>query len=236
MTGRHLLLVDDERDILDVLKYNFTLRGYEVTTAESAEEALGMDLGGIDLIILDVMLPGISGFRMAMQLKQDPATASIPIIFLTAKNAGEDVIDGLTLGADDYVTKPFSVQELILRVQAVLRRSGGRQEKEEEEGSAGTRFGGLHIDFSGKRVFVDGKEVTLSRTEYDLLAILASHQGTVFSRQQLLDKVWPEGVIVIERSVDVGITRLRKKLGRYAGCVITRPGFGYCFDYEEADS
>lgn len=225
-----LLLVDDEQDILDVLAYNFTGSGFKVLTAHSAEEVLQMDLSGVDLMILDVMMSGMSGFKLAMQLKGDAATADIPIIFLTAKNSREDVIDGLRLGVDDYVTKPFSVQELILRVQAVLRRS-----RTHAPANGGiSRFGGMTINHTEKSLTLDGIPVSLTKTEFDLLHILSENPGRVFSREQLLDRVWPEGVIVTDRSVDVGITRLRKKLGRYAPCIVTRLGFGYCFKYDEA--
>lgn len=226
---KRLLLVDDEQDILDVLEYIFTGNGYDVVTAHSAEEVLRMDIGNVDLAILDVMMSGMSGFQLAMRLKSDPGLADIPIIFLTAKNAREDVIDGLRLGVDDYVTKPFSVQELLLRVHAVLRRS-----RPAAPASGVRRFGGLELNPSEKTLFLEGRPVSLTKTEFELLRILAENPGRVFSRQQLLDRVWPDGVIVTDRSVDVGITRLRKKLGKYAGCIVTRLGFGYCFKYEEA--
>ena len=226
-----LLLVDDEQDILDVLAYNFTGSGFKVVTAHSAEEVLKMDLSGIDLMILDVMMSGMSGFKLAMQLKGAPGTADIPIIFLTAKNAREDVIDGLRLGVDDYVTKPFSVQELILRVQAVLRRS---RTAAKPVANGISHFGGMTINHTEKSLTLDGVPVSLTKTEYDLLHILSDNPGRVFSREQLLDRVWPDGVIVTDRSVDVGITRLRKKLGKYAPCIVTRLGFGYCFKYDEA--
>ena len=226
-----LLLVDDEQDILDVLAYNFTGSGFKVVTAHSAEEVLKMDLSGIDLMILDVMMSGMSGFKLAMQLKSDAGTADIPIIFLTAKNSREDVIDGLRLGVDDYVTKPFSVQELILRVQAVLRRS---RTAAKPVANGISHFGGMTINHTEKSLTLDGVPVSLTKTEYDLLHILSDNPGRVFSREQLLDRVWPDGVIVTDRSVDVGITRLRKKLGKYAPCIVTRLGFGYCFKYDEA--
>lgn len=228
--NKTILLVDDERDILEVLEYNFKASGFHVLTSTSAEEALDKDLSGVDIIILDVMLPGMSGFKMAMTLKGDPDTARIPIIFLTARVAREDVIDGLRIGVDDYVTKPFSIQELILRTRAVLRRTGKRRLLEKGHPR------GFYIDRIGKVVSVDGKEVPLTRTEFELLSLLADNPGKVFSRQQLLDRVWPENVIVTDRSVDVGVTRLRKKLGRYSALIVTRPGFGYCFNDEKIDT
>lgn len=227
---KRLLLVDDEQDILDVLEYNFLGSGYDVVTARSAEEVLQRGVSDVDLMILDVMMSGMSGFKLAMQLKSHPETADIPIIFLTAKNAREDVIDGLRLGVDDYVTKPFSVQELILRVQAVLRRSRSTRSHAADVSC----FGGMELNHTEKTLTLDSQPVSLTKTEYEILQILTKNPGRVFSRQQLLGLAWPEGVVVTDRSVDVGIARLRKKLGRYAPCIVTRPGFGYCFKYEEA--
>ena len=225
-----ILLVDDEPDILEVLRFNFTMSGYDVTLAASAEEALKLDLSRFSLLILDVMLGGMSGSRMAMQLKENPLTADIPIIMLTAKNSREDIIDGLRIGVDDYITKPFSVQELLLRVQAVLRRT-------HRPAPSGVPAGkdGISLDEQGKSLSVDGRPVSLTRTEFGILQLLMGRPGMVFSREQLLDKAWPDGVLVTDRSVDVCITRLRKKLGPYAKCIVTRPGHGYCFTDEDIE-
>ncbi|MBO5595971.1 MAG: response regulator transcription factor [Bacteroidales bacterium] len=225
-----ILLVDDEPDILEVLRFNFTMSGYDVTLAASAEEALKLDLSRFSLLILDVMLGGMSGSRMAMQLKENPLTADIPIIMLTAKNSREDIIDGLRIGVDDYITKPFSVQELLLRVQAVLRRT-------HRPAPSGVPAGkdGISLDERGKSLSVDGRPVSLTRTEFGILQLLMGRPGMVFSREQLLDKAWPDGVLVTDRSVDVCITRLRKKLGPYAKCIVTRPGHGYCFTDEDIE-
>ena len=225
-----ILLVDDEPDILEVLRFNFTMSGYDVTLAASAEEALKLDLSRFSLLILDVMLGGMSGSRMAMQLKENPLTADIPIIMLTAKNSREDIIDGLRIGVDDYITKPFSVQELLLRVQAVVRRT-------HRPAPSGVPAGkdGISLDERGKSLSVDGRPVSLTRTEFGILQLLMGRPGMVFSREQLLDKAWPDGVLVTDRSVDVCITRLRKKLGPYAKCIVTRPGHGYCFTDEDIE-
>ena len=225
-----ILLVDDEPDILEVLRFNFTMSGYDVTLAASAEEALKLDLSRFSLLILDVMLGGMSGSRMAMQLKENPLTADIPIIMLTEKNSREDIIDGLRIGVDDYITKPFSVQELLLRVQAVLRRT-------HRPAPSGVPAGkdGISLDERGKSLSVDGRPVSLTRTEFGILQLLMGRPGMVFSREQLLDKAWPDGVLVTDRSVDVCITRLRKKLGPYAKCIVTRPGHGYCFTDEDIE-
>lgn len=226
--NKSILLVDDEPDILEVLRFNFTVSGYDVTVATSAEDALKLDLEGFSLLILDVMMGGMSGSRMAMLLKENPRTASIPIIMLTAKNDREDIIDGLRIGVDDYVTKPFSIQELLLRVQAVLRRT-----HRQAQDSAKTGGEGLSLDGRGKSLSIDGRPVSLTRTEFGILSLLMGHPGMVFSRDELLDKAWPEGVVVTDRSVDVSITRLRKKLGPYAKTIVTRPGHGYCYTDED---
>ena len=215
------MIVDDEQDLCEILQFNLQAAGYEADVAYSAEEALLKDLPTFDLLLLDVMMPGLSGFELAKRLKADEQTAQIPIIFLTAKDTEDDTLTGFGLGADDYVAKPFSVREVVARVGAVLKRNAPT--------TIMLRHQGLTVDLTTKSVAVDGVEVALTRTEFDLLALLLSHQGQVFSRQQLLDSVWPDDVIVTDRTVDVNITRLRKKLGAYAACIVTRPGFGYCF-------
>lgn len=218
---KKILIVDDEQDLCEILQFNLLAAGYEADVAYSAEEALLKDLQTFDLLLLDVMMPGLSGFELAERLKASEQTAQIPMIFLTAKDTEDDTLTGFGLGADDYVAKPFSVREVVARVGAVLKRSVPTTKM--------LRHQGLTVDLTTKSVAVDGVEVALTRTEFDLLALLLSHQGQVFSRQQLLDSVWPDDVIVTDRTVDVNITRLRKKLGAYAACIVTRPGFGYCF-------
>ena len=174
------------------------------------------------------MMPGMSGFEMARQLKADQRTAGIPVIFLTARDGEDDVLQGFGIGADDYVKKPFSVKEVMARVKAVLNRNQtGTQQSEN------LTYKGLVVDNVSKTVTIDGAPVVFTRTEYDLLCLFLQHRGEVFSRQQLLDEVWPKDVIVTERTVDVNITRLRKKLGAYAACIVTRLGFGYTFEEQE---
>lgn len=223
-----ILIVDDEQDLCEILQFNLTAAGYETEVAYSAEEAAPLlsPLGGktcrlFDLLLLDVMMPGMSGFELAERLKADERTAHVPIIFLTAKDTEDDTLQGFGLGADDYVTKPFSVREVVARVNAVLKRNTPPTKQ--------LRYEGLTVDLTTKTVTIDGVEVALTRTEFDLLCLLLSHQGQVFSRQQLLDSVWPDDVIVTERTVDVNIARLRKKLGRYSSCILNRQGFGYYF-------
>lgn len=229
MEQKRILVVDDERDLCDILLFNLHAAGYQAEAAYSAEEALQQIVNSkssnsklYDLLLLDVMMPGMSGFELAKRLKEDEQTRNIPIIFLTAKDTEEDTLQGFSLGADDYVTKPFSVREVMARVKAVLGRK-----------PAPLAYEGLVINAANKTVVIDGQAVALTRTEYELLQLLVSHHGQVFSRQQLLESVWPQNVIVTERTVDVNMARLRKKLGRYAACLVSRTRFGYTFEVKE---
>jgi len=228
MEQKRVLIVDDEQDLCEILQFNLIAAGYEADVAYSAEEALDR-LSSIhpqashpfDLLLLDVMMPRLSGFELAERLKADEQTAQLPIIFLTAKDTEEDTLAGFRLGADDYVTKPFSVREVVARVNAVLKRN--------QPPTTLLQYEGLVVDQNSKTVSIDNIAADLTRTEFELLALLLGHRGRVFSRQELIDSVWPDDVIVTERSVDVSITRLRKKLGCYAACIFTRQGFGYGF-------
>ena len=226
MEQRRILVVDDERDLCDILLFNLHAAGYQAEAAFSAEEALGLMQNRYDLLLLDVMMPGMSGFELAARLKHDEQTAHIPIIFLTAKDTEDDMLAGFGLGADDYVKKPFSVREVTARVKAVLGRSAAVGSGREET----LRYEGLVMDLMKKTVTTDGESVALTRTEFDLLRLLLSHRCQVFSRQELLDRVWPKDVIVTSRTVDVNIARMRKKIGRYGQCVVARQGFGYVFE------
>lgn len=227
MEKKRILVVDDEQDLCDILLYNLSSEGYDAEAAYSAEEALKQDLTAFDLLMLDVMMPGMSGFEMAKLLKDSEQTAALPIIFLTAKDTEEDMLYGFGLGADDYVKKPFSVREVMARVKAVLNRTPSALEEEPESLLS---YEGLVIDQERKAVIVDGESVALTKTEFELLLLLLSHRGQVFSRQEMLELVWPDGVIVSDRTVDVNITRMRKKIGRYSHYIVTRQGFGYCFE------
>ena len=194
--------------------------------ANSAEDALKLDIASFDLLLLDVMMGGMSGFAMAKQLKANPSTANVPIIFLTARDTENDTVTGFNLGADDYISKPFSLREVLVRVRAVLRRTSERQGVE----PAVLRYQGLEMNLDKKTVSIDGEDVPFTKTEFELLHLLLEEKGRVFSRQELIDKVWPKDVLVLDRTVDVNITRLRKKIGRFAKCIVTRLGFGYYFD------
>ena len=223
-----ILIVDDEQDLCEILKFNLETEGYQVETANSAEEALEKDIASYNLLLLDVMMGGMSGFQLAKQLKNSEVTAHIPIIFLTARDTENDTVTGFNLGADDYISKPFSIRELMVRVRAVLRRTASRLEGAEEP--AVISYQGLLLNLDKKSVSVDGEDVPFTKTEFELLRLLLEERGRVFSRQELIDRVWPKDVLVLDRTVDVNITRMRKKIGKFAKCIVTRLGFGYYFD------
>ncbi|WP_297032672.1 response regulator transcription factor [Prevotella sp.] len=222
-----ILVVDDEQDLLEILKFNLETEDYEVVTAPSAEDALQLDIASFDLLLLDVMMGGMSGFAMARQLKDNPATAQVPIIFLTARDTENDTVTGFNLGADDYISKPFSLREVMVRVRAVLRRTA--KENGEEEAKT-LSYQGIVMNLDRKTVSVDGEDIPFTKTEFELLHLLLDERGRVFSRQELIERIWPKDVLVLDRTVDVNITRLRKKIGRFAKCIVTRLGFGYYFD------
>lgn len=223
-----ILVVDDEQDLCEILKFNLETEGYLVETANSAEEALEKDIASYNLLLLDVMMGGMSGFQLAKQLKNGEVTAHIPIIFLTARDTENDTVTGFNLGADDYISKPFSIREVMVRVRAVLRRTASRLEGAEEP--AVISYQGLLLNLDKKSVSVDGEDVPFTKTEFELLRLLLEERGRVFSRQELIDRVWPKDVLVLDRTVDVNITRMRKKIGKFAKCIVTRLGFGYYFD------
>lgn len=223
-----ILVVDDEQDLCEILKFNLETEGYQVETANSAEEALEKDIASYNLLLLDVMMGGMSGFQLAKQLKNSAVTAHIPIIFLTARDTENDTVTGFNLGADDYISKPFSIREVMVRVRAVLRRTASRLEGVEEP--AVISYQGLLLNLDKKSVSVDGEDVPFTKTEFELLRLLLEERGRVFSRQELIDRVWPKDVLVLDRTVDVNITRMRKKIGKFAKCIVTRLGFGYYFD------
>lgn len=219
-----VMIVDDEHDLCDILSFNLKAAGYEPIAACSAEEALQQPMEGVGLLLLDVMMPGMTGFELARQLKANPLTAAIPIIFLTAKDTEADTLEGFSLGADDYVAKPFSVREVLARVKAVLSRSHAIKQE------TVISCDGLCLHPDKKTVSIEGKDVSFTKTEFELLRLLMENRGHVLSRQQLLDSVWPSDVIVTGRTVDVNIARIRKKIGTYAARLIARQGYGYYFE------
>lgn len=225
-----LLLVDDEEDLREILTFNLAGEGYQVSTAANAEEALKMPLEEYHLLILDVMMPGMSGFKLAEVIRREKKLTT-PIIFLTAKDTENDLLTGFNIGADDYMAKPFSIKELQARVQAVLMRSlQGGLDFEESQIEIGT----LLIDLDTKQVFVNGEPIDLTKKELEILILLARDPSKVFSREEILDRVWREDVFVIERTIDVHITRIRKKLRGSGVKIINRSGFGYRLVEEEA--
>ena len=226
MTTESILIVDDEETLCEVLKINLENEGYDVDTALSAEEALSLDVRKYSLILLDIMMGEISGIRFARMLKSDVATADIPIIFCTARDSEDDMVKGLNLGADDYITKPYTVRNVIARVKSVLRRTSGHKTVDKSNILA---VDGLVLDLDLKTCTVDSIEVKLTKKEFELLAFLIANKGKICSRDQILANVWSEEVIVLDRTIDVNITRIRQKIGCYGTYIITRPGFGYGF-------
>lgn len=229
-----ILVVDDEQDLCVILQFNLSRQGYEVDVAYSAEEALPMlQKQAYDLVLLDVMMDGMSGFEMAEMMKHDDQLSSIPIIFCTAKDAESDTLRGFGLGADDYIAKPFRLSEVLARVSAVLRRSTKPQtatNSKEKTAHQELVCQDLRVDTTEKRVYLAGSELVLTRKEYDILVLLMTTPGHIFSREDILTRVWPDDVLVLDRSVDVSIARLRKKLGQeYARCIVSRSGYGYVF-------
>ena len=230
-----ILVVDDEQDICEILQYNLETEGYEVVTANSAEEALELPLQEYGLILLDVMMDEMSGFQMARKMKDNPTTAPIPIIFITALEGEDNLVKGLNIGADDYIAKPLSMKEVKARVRAVLRRASLSNQRPDEQAVTTASdhqitYEGITLDLNAKRATLDGEDLSLTKLEFELLSLLLQHPDKVFSREDLLKYCWPQDVLVLDRTVDVNITRLRKKIGRYGQQIKTRVGYGYCFE------
>lgn len=224
-----ILVVDDEQDICEILQYNLENEGFKVATACSAEEALTLPLQDFSLILLDVMMGEMSGFQMTRLLKANPATAQIPIIFITALDSEDQLEKGLNIGADDYIVKPLGMKEVKARVKAVLRRTQ-LQQTVPAAAEKTVAYEGIMVDLNAKTVVCDGKELEFTKLEFELLTFFLQHPNTVFSREDLLKYCWPQDVLVLDRTVDVNITRLRKKIGHYGKQIKTRVGYGYCFE------
>lgn len=228
MNPYRILVVDDEEDLCEILQFNLETEGYAVDVAYSAEEALKLDISKYQLLLLDVMMGEMSGFRMARVLQENPKTAKIPIIFLTAKDTENDRLTGFTIGADDYISKPFSIREVMARVKAVIRRYVPPVE-EESQGKI-LEYEQLIMNLGKKKVTVDGKEIQFTKKEFEILRLFLEHRNRVFTRDEILSRVWTDDVIVLDRTIDVNITRLRKKIGVYGQNIVTRLGYGYCFE------
>lgn len=223
---KKILVVDDEAPIREILQFNLENAGYEVETAASAEEALEILSDDHSLILLDVMMGGMSGFKMVQVLRKE-RESEIPVIFLTAKSDQNDLLTGFSAGADDYISKPFSIQEVLARVNAVLKRTA-RLEKKTDVIEAGS----LRIDLQTKNVYVDGSVVTLSKKEFEVLELLASHPGQIYSREDIISELWKDAPYVLDRTVDVHIARIRSKLGICKNYIVNRTGYGYVFNPE----
>lgn len=228
MATTRILVVDDEEDLCEILKFNLEMEGYEVDTAFSAEEALKKDLTRYQLLLLDVMMGEISGFKMASLVRKEEKTAAIPIIFLTAKDTENDTLTGFNLGADDYISKPFSIRQVAARIKAVLRRT---TDPAKNPATERLEYETLSLDIKRIKATVDGQEVPLTKKEFEILRLLLENKGNVFSREEILSRIWKDEVYVLDRTIDVNITRLRKKIGPYGKNIVTRLGFGYCFEY-----
>jgi two-component system alkaline phosphatase synthesis response regulator PhoP len=226
LKGKRILIVDDEEDLCEILQYNLLNEGYYTEVAHSAEEALKRPVVTFDLILLDVMLGVMSGFKLADKLRKE-LKIDVPIIFLTAKDTENDILTGFSLGADDYISKPFSVNELTARVKAVLKRSHA----DKIENRSILQFNGIDLDTVRKRLIINDERVELTKKEYEILKVLLENQGKVFSREDLLMRIWGQDVIVTERTVDVNITRLRTKLGQYGQSLRNKTGYGYFFEF-----
>ena len=225
MTKHRILVVDDEESICEILKFNLEVNGYDVDVAYSAEEAMKMHPEHYSLILLDIMMGEMSGFQMARILKEKPETARVPIIFCTAKDTENDTVAGLNIGADDYIAKPFSLSEVMARVRGVIRRTS--QAETEPECLS---YEDLNLYLQSKQCFIGKEEVQLTKKEFEILKLFLSLKGVIFSRSEILSRVWEGDVVVLDRTIDVNITRLRKKIGDYGKHIVTRNGYGYGFE------
>ena len=219
-----ILVVDDERDLCEILQFNLSSEGFDIEVAYSGEEALGKSIEQFDLLLLDVMMGGMSGFKLADKIRKELGL-SVPIIFLTARETENDMLTGFNVGADDYLAKPFSIKELVARIKAVLRRG-----KTLEVKSKVITIDTMELDLNRKSLTIDNENILLTRKEFEILNMLISSKGKYLSRQEILDRIWSDDVIVTERNVDVNIARLRKKIGAYGNCIKGRSGYGYCFE------
>lgn len=227
--SERILIVDDDSSISEILEFNLKNEGYDVDAADSAEEALKKTLDEFDLILLDVMMGGMSGYKMAERIRKEEII--IPIIFLTAKDTENDMLTGFSVGGDDYISKPFSIKEVIARVKAVLNRTKKQSIIQVKDGNL--NYGNLVLDFNLKELSVNEQKVQLTKTEFELLSLLAKHPDRMFSRESIINKLWRETPYITKRTVDVHITRLRKKLGNYSSVISNKTGYGYWFNTDE---
>ena len=218
-----ILIVDDEQDHREILEFNLSGEGFDIDTVGSAEEALKKPLEKYDLLLLDVMMGGMSGYRLANIIRKEKKL-NVPIIFLTAKQEENDLLTGFNVGADDFISKPFSIREVAARIRAVLKRADGKSKKSKQ-----LKHKGLKLDLKKKTAYIDKQEIELTRKELEILALLMENMDSYLSRNEILENIWSHDVVVTDRNVDVNITRLRKKLGKYGSSIKGRTGYGYCF-------
>lgn len=237
MQKERILVVDDEEDLCEILQFNLEQAGYIVDTAYSAEEVIEKRLYNYDLFMLDIMMGEISGFKLAMHLKKLDSTANTPIIFLTAKDTETDKLRGFSVGADDYISKPYSINEVIARVKAVLFRTSRKsnttassnQKAVKPEEDEILEYKDLQLNLTQKNLFIKGQEIFLTKREFELLKLFLRCRNMVLSRDQLAEEVWKEESFIQGRTIDVNITRLRKKIKPYDKNLVTRQGYGYIF-------
>ncbi|MEA3317040.1 MAG: response regulator transcription factor [Bacteroidota bacterium] len=221
-----LLIVDDEEDLCEILQFNLEGEGYYTEAVYSAEDALKKDIKSFSLIILDVMMGKMSGFKFAEKVRKE-MKLNIPIIFITAKNTENDLLTGFNIGADDYISKPFSVKEVIVRVKALINRS---QDKEISNETS-FKIDDLLINFDNKSLIIENKNIQLTKKEFNILYLLIKGKNKIFSRDNILNQIWEDNTFVNDRTIDVHITRLRKKIGKYGKYIKNKSGFGYAFEY-----
>ena len=232
MANNRILVVDDEEDLCEILQFNLELEGYQVDVAHSAEEALRLNLSEYGLVLLDVMMGEISGFKMAKMMREDEQLKRVPIIFVTARDAENDLVTGFNLGADDYISKPFSIKEVSLRVKAVMRRTAVHAPAVaviRPVGGKRVAYESIVMNIDNKTVEIDGRDVAFTKREFELLKLFIENPNRVFSREEILKLVWHDDVCVLDRTVDVNITRVRKKIGKYGAQLVSRQGYGYSF-------
>jgi two-component system, OmpR family, alkaline phosphatase synthesis response regulator PhoP len=221
-----ILVAEDEEDICEILQFNLESEGYQVDVVHSAEDALKKKLQVYDLFLLDVMMGKMTGYGLAQKMRKE-LDINTPIIFLTARNQENDVLTGFSVGADDYMAKPFSIRELQARVNTILKRAG---KKDPDKASSVMVVGNIGLDNKTKRLIINDSKIELTKKEFEILQLLAKNEGRIFSREEILSRIWADDVIVTDRTVDVNITRLRKKLGEYGSYIRNKAGYGYYFE------
>lgn len=221
-----ILVAEDEEDICEILQFNLESEGYSVDVVHSAEDALKKKLTAYDLFLLDVMMGKMTGYGLAQKIRKE-MDITVPIIFLTARTNENDILTGFSVGADDYISKPFSIRELQARVKTILKRSS---QKTSNQQNSLLKLGEISLDSKGKRLVIDDRRVELTRKEFEIIQLLAKNPGRIFSREEILDRIWSDDVIVTDRTVDVNMTRLRKKLEKYSTYIRNKAGYGYYFE------